>query len=391
MNRMENLQNTLKTLIELMQSQIDNDELDNAKSTKKQIEAAKEKIALQAEIDEQEQAKMAEKAVVVQQEVKKEAKKDIEHEFAKAIREVATRKETTPAGASEEEPYSGLRESNDEAGGYTVPEDIQTRINHWKEAKYSLLSEISVEKVKTIKGSRTYQKRGKASVFIDVEEAEAIENELEHMKYERISYAIKNRAGFLPVTNDLISDSDANITSEIIKWIGESDIETSNQQILAIISAKAAVDLKDINGIKKVLNVTLGQAFKPTSKIITNDDGLNYLDTLEDKNGRPLLNPDPTDTAKIQLRCGATIVPIRVLPNSTLETKGTKIPFIIGDLKEGIKKYDRQKVTITASTVASIGKLNAFANNMTLFRAICRDDYREIDSSAYVNGYITQS
>ena len=49
-------------------------------------------------------------------------------------------------------------------------------------------------------------------------------------------------------------------------------------------------DLAGINDIKKALNVTLGQAFKGTSKIITNDDGLQYLDTLKDNDAKYLLH-----------------------------------------------------------------------------------------------------
>ena len=66
----------------------------------------------------------------------------------------------------------------------------------------------------------------------------------------------------------------------------------------------------------------------------------------------------------------------------------TEIPFVIGDLKAGIRKYDRQSMSLKASDVAVIGDFNAFAMNMTLIRAILRDDYKELDSDAYVYGYV---
>ena len=93
--------------------------------------------------------------------------------------------------------------------------------------------------------------------------------------------------------------------------------------------------------------MTLGQAFKPTSRIVTNDDGLQYLDTLKDVNGRDLIQPNPTDSAKLQLRAGTTIVPIEVLPNSDFPsdtaTKGKrKIPVIIGDMKEAVKFFGQK-------------------------------------------------
>ena len=43
---------------------------------------------------------------------------------------------------------------------------------------------------------------------------------------------------------------------------------------------------------------------------------------------------------KLVLCAGATTIPVRVVPNADLATADNKIPFIIGDLKEGIKFYD---------------------------------------------------
>lgn len=277
-----------------------------------------------------------------------------------------------------------LNETTDEDGGYTVPEDIRTQVNHWPEIVYSFLDDISVEPVTTNKGARTYQKKGDAEAFVDLDENGAITKEITAPKFERVTYTIQDRAGFMPVSNDLTADSDANISAIMTEWLARANIATANAKILAIIKAKSQQELDGIDGIKKVVNVTLGQAYKGTAKIITNDDGLNYLDTLADANGRPLLNPDPTNAANLQLRCGTVVVPIKVVPNKAFPSTGTKIPFVIGDLKAGIRKYDRQSMSLKASDVATIGDFNAFAKNMTLIRAILRDDYKELDKDAYV-------
>lgn len=290
-----------------------------------------------------------------------------------------------------------LNETTDADGGYTVPEDIQTQVNHWPEIKYSFLDDISVENVATTKGARTYQKKGDAEAFVDIDENGAITKEITAPKFERITYTIQDRAGFMPVSNDLIADSDANISAIVTEWLGRANVATANAKILAILDAhknkgasaagKTAIE-GGIDGIKKIVNVTLGQAYKTGAKIITNDDGLNYLDTLKDANGRYLLNPDPTDSAKLTLRCGTTVVPVKVVPNDAFASDGTKIPFVIGDLKAGIRKYDRQSMSLKASDVAVIGSFNAFAMNMTVIRAILRDDYKALDNDAYFYGYI---
>lgn len=295
--------------------------------------------------------------------------------FAKAVRAIIQNK--------------GLVEGVDADGGYTVPEDIQTTINKWADVEYSLLQDIDVVNVTTNKGARTYQARTDANVFVDLDENGAITKEIEAPKFERITYSIQDRAGFMPVSNDLIADSDANIVAIVSEWLGKANVATSNAKILEMINAKSAVELTDVDGIKSAVNVTLGQAYKHGAKIITNDDGLNYLDTLKDENGRYLLNPDPTNPAKLTLRCGTVVLPIKVLPNKILKTVDQKVPMIVGDLKSAIRKWDRQSMSIKASDVASIGSFNAYAMNMTLFRAIMRDDYTSMDSNAFVNGYIT--
>lgn len=282
----------------------------------------------------------------------------------------------------------GLVEGANEDGGYTVPEDIQTTVNKWAEVDYSLLNDIDVVNVTTNKGARTYQKKSDADVFADLDENGAITKEITAPQFERVTYSIQDRAGFMPVSNDLIADSDANILAIVADWLGKANVATSNAKILEIIKAKDQVAISGINGIKQIVNVTLGQAYKGAAKIITNDDGLNYLDTLVDKDGRHMLNPDPTDSARMMLRCGTVVVPIKVLPNKVLASAGTKIPFIVGDLKSGIRKWDRQSMSVKASDVASIGNFNAFAMNMTLLRAIMRDDYTAMDNDAYVYGYI---
>lgn len=299
-----------------------------------------------------------------------------------------------------------LNETVAAEGGYTVPEDIQTKVNHWPEIQYSFLADIDEEKVSTNKGARTYQKKGKVDAFADLDENGAITKEIGAPQFERVTYSIQDRAGFMPVSNDLVADSDANIEAIMVEWLGRANIATANAKVLGILNAhknpkgdgtyeknagKIAIS-GGIDGIKKIVNVILGQAYKAGAKIITNDDGLNYLDTLVDANGRPMLNPDPTDSAKLVLRCGTVVVPIKVIPNADFASDGNKVPFVIGDLKAGIKRFNRQSMTLKASDVATIGSgenvFNAFAMNMTLIRAILRDDYKALDNDAYYYGYI---
>lgn len=272
-------------------------------------------------------------------------------------------------------------------GGYTVPEDILTKINIYKESKKSLKDLVTVEKVTTDKGARTFKKRAQQTGFVKVGENGTI-SEKDTPKFERLKYEIEKYAGFFPVTNELLADSDQNIVNTLIEWIGDESRVTQNKLILEQIKTIEATKLNGLDDIKKALNVTLGAAFKATSKIVTNDDGLQYLDTLKDSDGKYILQPDPKEPMTLKICAGASTIPVEVCPNSDLPSTENKIPFIIGDLKEGIVFWDRALMNIKMSDSAAIGGLNAFANDLTLFRAIEREDVTIKDKAALVNGYI---
>lgn len=285
-----------------------------------------------------------------------------------------------------------MKEGTPADGGYTVPEDIQTKIEERRAAKASLIDLVDVENVTTNKGARTYKKRSSQTGFSKVGEGAKIQGGTTP-QFERMEYEISKYAGYFPATNELFEDSDANVAATLINWIGDESRVTRNKIILAAVETKEKTELKDLDDIKKALNVTLGQAFKPTSKIITNDDGLQYLDTLKDTDGKYLLQPNPASPMEMVLCAGATRVPVVVIPNAdlasdTTESQKRKIPVIIGDLKEGIKFFDRKKTTITISNVAVAGNLNAFEEDLTLYRAIEREDCKVKDEEAFVNGQI---
>lgn len=288
---------------------------------------------------------------------------------------------------------SSMNEGTAADGGYTVPEDIQTRINTHREAKASLIDLVDVEEVTTNKGSRTYKKRSQQTGFAKVGEGGKIPKG-KTPQFERIGYEIDKYAGYFPVTNELLEDSDAAIADTLISWIGDESRVTRNKLILGVINEKDKTALSGLDDIKKALNVTLGQAFKPTSKIVTNDDGLQYLDTLKNDKGEYLLQSDPADPMTMVLCAGATRIPIHVVPNAdfpsdTATAKTRKIPMIIGDLHEAVKFFDRKLLTIMTSNIAVAGDLNAFEEDLTLFRAIEREDCKMKDKEAFVNGELT--
>lgn len=357
----------------------ENKDLAKAKEILDEIDKLQEEYEVEKRLfeNEKESAKLNEEDVAKIEKNIAEKKEDKEEEdsvqkFAKQIRNIA----------------KGLNEGTPADGGYTVPEDISTMVEERREAKASLIDLVSVETVTTNKGSRTFKKRSQQKGFTKVGEGGKITS-TSTPQFERMDYVISKYAGYLPITNELLEDTDTNIVNIIVEWLGDESRVTRNKIILDLIKTQDEVELDGLDDIKKVLNVTLGSAFKSTSVIVTNDDGLQYLDTLKDNDGKYLLQPNPANPMEMRLSAGATTVPVRVIPNADLATTSNKIPFIIGDLKEGIRFFDRKQLTINTSNVAAIGKLNAFEEDLTLFRGIEREDCKIRDEEAFVNGYIS--
>lgn len=277
-----------------------------------------------------------------------------------------------------------LSEGVNDDGGYTVPEDIQTKINQYKTADFSFEDYIDKENVTTAKGSRIYQKKTDVTGFSKVDEGSDFA-EIAEPKFEKQTFEITEKGGVLAVTNSLLRDTAENIENVIVEWFAKNRRATINNDVLTLLATKTKTAITDVvKGLKKVVNVTLGAAYASTSKIYTNDDGVDLLDNLVDTNGRPLLNPIPTEPKKLQLSVGARVIEIVNVPNSVLKTTGKKIPFVVGDLHEAIKRFDRQSLEIKGSDIASVGSLNAFSQNLTLFRGIMRDDTKLKDNDAFV-------
>lgn len=284
--------------------------------------------------------------------------------------------------------FKSMNEGTPADGGYTVPEDISTKINTLKENHFNLATLIDSETVTTDKGSRTFKTRAQQTGFQLVGEGAKI-GKTAKPQFTRIDYAIKKYAGYLPVTNELLEDSDAAIANLIMDWLAGESVATDNAQILAKFQTATKVAFAGIDDIKKAVIKTLS-AFKGSISIVTNDDGVLYLDTLKDADDRYLLSPNPAQPMQMRLAVGATFIPVVQVPNEVMPTaEGGKVPCFVGDPREFLKKFDRKKLTIAQSNEAAVADFNAFEQDMTLFRGILREDFQVKDSKALVYGELT--
>lgn len=284
---------------------------------------------------------------------------------------------------------TNLNETTGANGGYTVPEDIETQIRELRESADSLDRLVTVEQVTTLSGARTYKTRAQQTGMTKVAEGAAL-SQADGPSFTRVEYTVEKYGDLFYATNELLEDTDANIVGALIRWISGASRVGRNNLILSTINTalSAATELSDADGIKKAMNVTLDPAFWPYIRIVTNQDGFQYLDTLKDSDGRYLLTPMVQDpTRKLLFGHEVTVLSNATLPSTTsgsAATKKTIYPFYVGDFSQ-ITLFVRKGLTVDSSNVAA----SAWENYLTSWRAIERLDCALVDSAAIVRGQIT--
>ncbi|EKS4345793.1 phage major capsid protein [Clostridium botulinum] len=289
-----------------------------------------------------------------------------------------------------QEQQNRISENVNEDGGFAVPEDIQTKINARLKDMTDLFNLVGSEKVFTRKGQRTYEKRADQTPLTNLDEYGTIQ-EVDNPKLERISFDLHDFAGLMTIPNDLLKFAGKELENFLINWLVDKVRITRNIKILygtgtskdaqgimtstkyKEVTLPATAALKDF---KKCKNVELLNVFKPTAKWTVNQDGFNYLDSLEDKQGRPYLQPDPKQPTQY-LFLG---LPVVELLNTTLKTEEDNIPILLGDLKESYEYFYDDNYELLTTNIGA----GAFETNTTKARVITRLDGGEKDTDAII-------
>ena len=283
----------------------------------------------------------------------------------------------------DKEILNSMNEGTDEDGGLTVPQDIRTTIQELRRSEDALETLVNVEYVTTLSGSRVMEKYADQTPFDNVEEAAEFP-EVSTPQFEKIDYKVKKKGGILKVTRELLMDSAENIIGYLKKWIAKKAKATRNFMIIAKIreiTKGAEIPVEGMDDLKEIFNILLDPAIALTSRVVTNQDGYNWLDTLKDKDGKYIMQPDPTKPTSTLL---FGKYPVKKVGNKTLQSTsvegGYKIPIICGDLKEAITIFDRESLTIDISNTA--GEL--WKRDQTGIKVRERLDIQAIDEEAII-------
>ena len=364
------------------------DKLAEAENLMEEVRALQKKVAMQQELEAAESYNLDGAAPLNSN---SDTDNDLEAEYKRVFLKGLRRQRITADDHSIINQYQaaihegGVNTDADGDLGIIVPQDIQTRINELMRSMNDLSKYVRIEKVNTLSGSRVLEKDEDMVPFAVVDEYGEIQ-EIDNPKFTPVTYNLVKRAGFLPITNELLRDTDQNILAYITRWIAKKHVVTKNSLILSVLNSLSTKDLADVKAIKKVLNVNLDPAISLSSTIITNQDGFQWLDEQEDGNNRPLLQDDITQPGK-KLFKGR---PIAVVSNRVLPSTGTttiKAPFVVGNFKELMVLFNRGVYELASTTTGG----DAWRRDTTELRTITRDDCVKWDTNAAVFGKLTIS
>lgn len=236
----------------------------------------------------------------------------------------------------------GQYETIDEKGGYLVPEENLNIFREYRKYRLALKDYCNVVKVNKKSGNFPTMSDEDGQLFDFDEMAKIPKDDLD---FGQVRFDVHTCGDIILVSNLLIQDADVNILDIVGKRFAIKAINSENAKILAVMNTLTATTATGYKNFASAINKKLDRAYFNSAKIYTNQDGFDWLDTLEDENKRPLLTVDVTEPSKYKFR-GKEIV---VLSNRQLATT-SKIPFWIGNLAEFCMFLDRAGIEIAMST-----------------------------------------
>lgn len=367
MDKLTEMRNKLEKLKNEAQVLLDNNKLEEAKAKMKEVKSQKEAIKIQEALDAEEKEML--KAASENKETGLSKSKNKEN--ANAIR--AMIKKVTGRSLTEAENALLLPStSNPNGESYILPEDVSTLI-HQKIRQYkSMRDVIGYIPASALTGSFPIENFETVTELIDFNDGEDGTGSND-IKFTNVKYSLTEKAAFIKLSNTLLSLTDNALINYIVETFSKKAVVTENKMAIKIMKEnKTAKSLKSFRDLKASINKDLDPGVLFGTVIVTNQDGFDWLDEQEDKMGRPILQPNPTDPTANTFK-GYSVIQFS---NSLLPSEANKAPFFYGNLQEAIKFVDLNgQVSFATSSEAG------FMSNTTIARLIEFIDVVKVDSS----------
>jgi len=221
--------------------------------------------------------------------------------------------------------------------GVTIPEDIKYIPEKEVKTVQDLSELVQKTSVSTASGKYPILKRANAK-FNTVAELEK-NPELARPEFETVNWEVETYRGSIPISQEALDDSVANLTAIVSENINEQKINTLNEKIGDVLKAFNPASVSDVDDLKAIINVKLDPGYD--RQIICTQSFYQKLDTLKDGNGRYLLQDSIINTA------GNTVLGmnVTVVRDDLLGENGDALAFI-GDVKRGVLFADRTDVSV---------------------------------------------
>ncbi|MDW4288133.1 phage major capsid protein [Staphylococcus saprophyticus] len=221
--------------------------------------------------------------------------------------------------------------------GVTIPEDIKYIPEKEVKTVQDLSELVQKTSVSTASGKYPILKRANAK-FNTVAELEK-NPELARPEFETVNWEVDTYRGSIPISQEALDDSVANLTAIVSENINEQKINTLNERIGEVLKSFNPSSISDVDDLKAIINVKLDPGYD--RQIICTQSFYQKLDTLKDGNGRYLLQDSIINTA------GNTVLGmnVTVVRDDLLGENGDALAFI-GDVKRGVLFADRTDVSV---------------------------------------------
>ena len=270
-------------------------------------------------------------------------------------------------------------DSDGNAIGLTIPQDIQTAIHTLVRQFDSLEQYVNVEKVSTQSGSRVYEKWSDITPLANLDDENAEIGDNDDPKLSLVKYLIKRYAGITTMTNSLLKDTAENILAWLSGWIAKKVVVTRNNAILAVMqTAPKKPTIAKFDDVKDLVLNTVDPAIQATSMFITNQSGFTVLSKVKDATGQYLIQPNVTNPEIKQIE-GKTVI---VIADRWLPDVSGSHPLYFGDLKQAVTLFDREQMSLLTTNIGG----GAFEKDQTKIRVIDRFDVESTDIDAVAVG-----
>lgn len=240
-----------------------------------------------------------------------------------------------PAAASDDPATNGLKSADN--GAATIPVDQSFIPQREIQTVVDLKPYTHVIPARHAEGSYPTLKNA-TGVLHTVAELEK-NPALAKPEFGKVSYKIETYRGAIPISQEDIDDSEADLVGIVRDNGNQLKVNTTNSVIAGLLKSFTAKAVTSVDDLKEINNVELDPAY--SRALIASQSFYNFLDTVKDGNGRYLLQDSIISPS------GKTVLGMSVLVVSdTLLGAAGEAHAFLGDVPRAILFADRADLDI---------------------------------------------